>query len=171
MEVKFYQQLLADDTSTSILGYEVLRDILIPELTGENKTILYWAGKRLAREIFLDKSEDLASFFEKAGWGSLKAGKAKKNQQLFELSGKIIKLRQQNIKQADFLLEAGFLAETLQNQTGCVTEAIIKDNDSHNGKIIFLVQQDPSLPLDAAVRPDKPPLRFTSASEKGLGQK
>ncbi|MCP9327592.1 YslB family protein [Liquorilactobacillus satsumensis] len=166
MDANFYQQLIQDKDTTPAFGYEVLRDVLLPELTESNPTILYWAGKRLAREIFLAGAEDLPLFFEKAGWGTLKLVSTKRDQQLFELSGAVVKLRQQNVPQVDFLLEAGFLAETLQNQIGFTTEAIIKSTDQRNGIISFLVQRDSKDPLDPAILPEKEPLKLTTAVEK-----
>nr|WP_252894766.1 DUF2507 domain-containing protein [Liquorilactobacillus satsumensis] len=65
MDANFYQQLIQDKDTTPAFGYEVLRDVLLPELTESNPTILYWAGKRLAREIFLAEAEDLPSSLRK----------------------------------------------------------------------------------------------------------
>ncbi|MFT8950537.1 MAG: YslB family protein, partial [Liquorilactobacillus hordei] len=125
MDVKKYLELSQKKELVNTLGYEVIRDILVPELIGDNHNILYWAGKRLAREVYLAKDDDLPVFFSEAGWGDLKRIKGNKKQQLFELSGDVVQLRNQVVKQADFLLEAGFLAETIQLQSGFVCEAII----------------------------------------------
>lgn len=161
MDVKKYLELSQKKELVNTLGYEVIRDILVPELIGDNHNILYWAGKRLAREVYLAKDDDLPIFFSEAGWGDLKRIKGNKKQQLFELSGAVVQLRNQVVKQADFLLEAGFLAETIQLQSGFVCEAIIKEIKKKSGIISFLVQLDPEDSIDTALIPDKEPLQFT----------
>ena len=103
---------------------ELLRDALLPELLGKENNILYWSGKRLARIFPLAKDEDLPIFFEQAEW------------------------RMQLNPKADFLLEAGFLAETIQLQLGFVTEAIIEKQTSNT--VTFLIQVDSKDPIDFA---------------------
>lgn len=138
MDVNKYLELSQNKGLENTLGYEIIRDILVPELIGDNSNILYWAGKRLARNVYLAKDDDLPVFFSKAGWGDLKRIKGHQKQQLFELSGDVIQLRNDIIEQADFLLEAGFLAETIQLQTGFVCEAIIKEIKKKEWHRIFL---------------------------------
>ena len=120
---------------------ELLRDALLPELLGKENNILYWSGKRLARIFPLAKDEDLPIFFEQAEWGTLKRTN-------FELSGEPVALRMQLNPKADFLLEAGFLAETIQLQLGFVTEAIIEKQTSNT--VTFLIQVDSKDPIDFA---------------------
>ncbi|WP_334115788.1 DUF2507 domain-containing protein, partial [Ligilactobacillus sp.] len=96
----------------------------------------------------LAKDEDLPIFFEQAEWGTLKRTKAKHDNQHFELSGKPVVLRKQLNPKADFLLEAGFLAETIQLQLGFVTEAIIEKQTDDT--VTFLVQVDSKDPIDFA---------------------
>ena len=127
---------------------ELLRDALLPELFGKANNILYWSGKRLARIFPLAKDEDLPIFFEQAEWGTLKRTKAKHDNQYFELSGEPVALRMQLNPKADFLLEAGFLAETIQLQLGFVTEAIIEKQTSNT--VTFLIQVDSKDPIDFA---------------------
>ncbi|MDV7756849.1 YslB family protein [Liquorilactobacillus mali] len=161
MDVNKYLELSQKKELANTLGYEVIRDILVPELIGDNHNILYWAGKRLAREIYLAKDDDLTVFFIKAGWGNLKRIKSNKKQQLFELSGDAVQLRNEVSEQADFLLEAGFLAETIQLQSDFVCEAIIKDIKKKNSVVSLLVQLDPGDPIDIALLPEKEPLHFS----------
>ncbi|MFB5662925.1 YslB family protein [Alteribacillus sp. HJP-4] len=102
-------------------GYEILRGTLLPELLGnEEADILYWGGKVIARKYPLETVEDIQDFFHKAGWGELTILKRKKREMAFELdhpaSGE---------KSFNFQLEAGFLAQQLEIQTGKFTETFI----------------------------------------------
>ncbi|HJE96841.1 MAG TPA: YslB family protein [Ligilactobacillus acidipiscis] len=118
----------------------LLRDELIPALVGKDGNILYWAGKKIAREFVLTKDEEIAVFFKEAGWGNLERIKSKRNTQTFELSGPIIETRQKVDKSANYLLEAGFLAETIQNQIGHLAEALI--SSTKKNVVTIIVQVD-----------------------------
>ncbi len=142
MQENFYDIASAKDR----FSVELLRDALLPELLGKDDNILYWAGKRLARIFPLAKDEDIPVFFEQAGWGTLRRTKAKRSSQYFELSGEPVDLRRQLNSAADFLLEAGFLAETVQLQLGFVTEAIIEKQTKD--AVVILVQVDLKDPVD-----------------------
>ena len=111
MQDNFYE--LA--SSQNQLSATLIRDALIPDILGKDNNILYWAGRRLARLFPLAKDEELPIFFEQANWGHLKRVKAKKEQQYFELTGQIVETRQKLNSACEFLIEAGFLAETIQN--------------------------------------------------------
>ena len=53
-----------------MFGYELLREILIPEILGEETPkILYWAGKHIARKYPLDTISDIIRFFSASGLG------------------------------------------------------------------------------------------------------
>ncbi|TMW71642.1 YslB family protein [Alteribacter natronophilus] len=98
---------------------DLIRNELIPELLGEHEeAILYWGGKALARKHPQSSSRDTASFFYRAKWGVLKLVKEKKQQQIFELTGTRHTKDRKSVS-----LECGFLAEQIQNQTGCLAEA------------------------------------------------
>ena len=96
--------------------------------------------KKIAREFVLTKDEEIAVFFKEAGWGNLERIKSKRNTQTFELSGPIIETRQKVDKSANYLLEAGFLAETIQNQIGHLTEALI--SSTKKNVVTIIVQVD-----------------------------
>ncbi len=64
----------------------------------------------------------------------------------------------------EFLIEAGFLAETIQNQLGFVTEAII-DKKTH-GTVTILVQVDTKDPLDLDFIEEQQPLNILTGSEE-----
>lgn len=160
MQENFYDLALSQDK----LDVTILRDVLLPELLGRDNNILYWAGKRLARLFPLAKDEDLPVFFAQAGFGTLKRTKAKRNNQYFELSGPEVILRQQLNSNADFLLEAGFLAETIQNQLGFITEAIVDKKTANT--VNFLIQVDTKDPLDLDETPEMSPLVLHDDTEE-----
>lgn len=147
---KFYDTMLTANDLGSALGAAMLRDVLLPQLIGEDNTMLYWGGKKLARQFVLAKDELIAPFFAQVGWGKLVRTKAKRNQQMFELSGAEVHVRLNNSTKPDFLLEAGFLAETIQAQLGFVTEAIVAKTDAKKGVVTLLVQVDTKDPIDLA---------------------
>ncbi|MBS4173748.1 YslB family protein [Bacillus sp. FJAT-49736] len=115
-------------------GYELIREVLIPELLGkETPEILYWAGKHLARKFPLISMEEVISFFEEAGWGLLRVLKQDKNGMELEISSPIISRHLKLKTDSCYKLEAGFLAEQIQTQMKVRTEAyeeIIKKTQS-----------------------------------------
>lgn len=127
--------------STSLFGYELIRDVVIPNLLGtDTHEILYWAGKELARQYPLASRQDISRFFDKAGFGLIELNKKQRNKQIYTLSGEIVEAR---LTQAEpsFNLEAGFLAEQIQSQDGIYTEALTEVNKKT--KIVtFIVQSD-----------------------------
>lgn len=147
MKSNLIENLLSADTS-NIFAYELLRDSLIPEVFGTDTTVLYWAGKKMARNINLATITDLVTFFEKANWGKLEIVKEKKDKQTWLLSGDIVSFRQNKIKSADFNLEAGFIAETIQIQSGFTSETIIENKNNKSG-VTIIVQTDLKDPNEA----------------------
>lgn len=125
----------------SLFGYELIRDILIPNLLGTDMhEILYWAGKELARQYPLRNRQDIILFFDKAGFGSLELSKDQRNKQVYTLSGEIVQARLEHA-QPSFNLEAGFLAEQIQMQDNLYTESLTEVNIKT--KIItFIVKSD-----------------------------
>ena len=150
MQDNFYELASSQDQ----LGATLIRDALIPDILGKDNNILYWAGRRLARLFPLAKDEELPIFFEQANWGKLERVKAKK----------IVETRQKLNSACEFLIEAGFLAETIQNQLGFVTEAII-DKKTH-GTVTILVQVDTKDPLDLDFIEEQQPLNILTGSEE-----
>lgn len=125
----------------SLFGYELIRDILIPNLLGtDTHEILYWAGKELARQYPLQNRQDIIHFFDKAGFGLLELSKDQRNKQIYTLSGEIVQARL-DYAQPSFNLEAGFLAEQIQMQDSLYTEALTEVNKKTK-TITFIVQSD-----------------------------
>jgi predicted hydrocarbon binding protein len=115
----------AEKPSVSAFGYELLRSDLLPELLGkEERNILYWAGRHLARKYPLHTLEEVQAFFIEAGWGNLEMVEASKSEMMFSLQSSLIEQRIQNFSHTSFSLEAGFLAEQIQLQKKCITEAL-----------------------------------------------
>lgn len=125
-----------------VFGYELLRDILLPDLLGKDtREISYWAGKSLARKFPLLSTDEVISFFLEAGWGSLRLVEERRNEIKLELGGRIVKRRLEMVQEPCFRLEAGFLAEQFQNRNEAITEAhdeIIKKTH----KVMFTVRWD-----------------------------
>lgn len=109
--------------AVSMFGYDLIRDILIPELLGKDtKEILYWAGKRLARRFPLHSIDELIEFFDHADWGILTVKNESKNTLELNLEGKTVSYRLQN-HDCTFQLEAGFIAQQLEQQKKVIVES------------------------------------------------
>nr|WP_302680098.1 YslB family protein [Latilactobacillus curvatus] len=124
-----------------------LRDILLPSiLRAENDAISYWAGKQLALQFPLDSFEDLCAFFEQINFGHLSLKKQKKEQYFFELTGPIVASRIADFDTPDFQLEAGFVAQILEQQLRIVTEA--KATIENKKNVTIFVQTDSKAPIE-----------------------
>ncbi|RLL47932.1 DUF2507 domain-containing protein [Oceanobacillus piezotolerans] len=114
---------------TSGAGYDVLRYIGLPELLGKDShTLLYFLGKSLARKFEISSMDDLSSIMEALGWGRLELIKEKKNEFTFQLMSDAVVLRLDAPFEADFRLEAGFLAEAIQKIRGFDCECLEEVN-------------------------------------------
>lgn len=123
-------------------SFTLLRDHFIPELLGrEQQTILYWGGKQLARKFRLSTLEELISFFQTAGWGHLQIVHQKKNEMELELTSKLIEERMKLSPDLSFQLEAGFIAQQIEQMKGFVTEAHEEIKKRAN-KVIITVKWD-----------------------------
>jgi len=117
----------------SSFAYALLRNDLLPELLGqEEQTILYWAGKHLAKKYPLSSFDEICDFFQKARWGALTVVKEKSNSIVFELIPPEPSPRH-------YKLEAGFLAEQLALMTGQVTETF---EQIKRKRVIFTVESN-----------------------------
>lgn len=130
-------------------GIKLLRDMLLPDILGQDNEILYWAGKHLARKQQISSLEILPYFFAKACFGELILTKQRKSSYVFKLKGPIVASRYKQEKDPEFKLEAGFLAATIERLSGFLTEAIIEKQSKH-GVTIF-VQTDLSRPASLIV--------------------
>ena len=121
-------------------GYSLLRDVLIPELLGdETNTISYWAGKHLARKYPLNTMDEIVAFLS-SFLGNTDACQKDKYSLELELSGDVVSKRFQQ-ETCSFHLESGFVAEQIQRQNNCLTEAYLTPKEK-NGKVLISVQWD-----------------------------
>ena len=102
-------------------GYELLRDHVLPSVLGAHEgEILYWAGKEIARKFPIFSIDELPSFFNEAGWGTLSLGKSSKNEAFYTLTNDTYSMK---VIERTYQLEAGFLAEQYQQVNGILTES------------------------------------------------
>ncbi|MEH7303742.1 YslB family protein [Neobacillus drentensis] len=124
----------------SIFGYELIREILLPEILGKDTPeILYWAGKRLARKYPLADMEQIIDFFAKASWGQLELTKENKTEIQFELMSPIMVSRVKSKAEHFFQLEAGFLAQQIEFQKEANAETFEHPVKKSN-KVLFTVK-------------------------------
>ncbi len=136
------------DINVPAFGFELLREVLIPDILGQDHPqMLYWAGKGLARKFPVDSLEELSAFFQKAGWGNLSLVHNKKSEMEFELSGELISIRFKKSNEHTFQMEAGFIAEQLQSLNNQITETYEQVKKRAN-KVVFTVKWDQKDPLE-----------------------
>ncbi|PSL44029.1 uncharacterized protein DUF2507 [Salsuginibacillus halophilus] len=103
-------------------GYELLRSSLLPDLFGNDEgELLYWGGRRLARQYPLHTLEELTTFFNEAGWGTLHCTKERKRDLIFQLELE----PDEKTPKFDRSLEAGFLAEQIEQMKSAPAEALL----------------------------------------------
>lgn len=110
-----YSTSLLEELHTSGAGYDVLRYISLPELLGpESDTLLYFMGRNLARKLTFDTIEDIYHIFDQLGWGKLEIIKSKRQEITFSLMSDAVVNRINATFETEFRMEAGFLAEAIQ---------------------------------------------------------
>lgn len=120
-------------------GYELLRDFTLSSILGKNESdILYWAGKEVARKYPCDTDVDVNSFFAEAGFGMLQLEKETKDGYIFSLVNDPAVF---NFTKRNFRLEAGFLAEQIQQQKGYLTECF-EEKQEKDQTVIFTIKWD-----------------------------
>lgn len=128
--------------TVSSFGYELIREVLLPELLGkDSKEILYWAGKRIARKFPLTSFEEIVGFFEQADWGILTIKEQTRKQMVLELGSVLISTRLSSNSNSTFQLEAGFIAQQIEFQKKVSAEAFEHPN-KRSSKIQFTVKWD-----------------------------
>jgi predicted hydrocarbon binding protein len=134
--------LSEEEQSMPIFGYELIREVLLPDILGKDTPeILYWAGKRLARKYPLENIDDIIHFFSKAAWGVLAVKNEKKDEMEFELTSPLIVSRVKSKAEHFFQLEAGFLAQQIENQKDVIAETFEHPiKQAHN--VLFTVKWD-----------------------------
>lgn len=128
--------------SVSTFGYELIREVLLPELLGKDTPeILYWAGKRLARKYPLSNLDETISFFQQADWGTLTVKEESRKQLVLELGSELISSRLKNKSNSTFQLEAGFLAQQIEFQKKALSEAFEHPN-KRSSRVQFTIKWD-----------------------------
>ncbi|UOY94236.1 YslB family protein [Ectobacillus sp. JY-23] len=139
------KSMITDDLiqiPVNAFAYELIREELLPDLMGkEASRILYWAGKNLARKYPVDTVEDILAFFEKAGWGTLSIVEQKRRELQLELTGPLVTERYRSKRETTYQMEAGFIAQQLQQQRKVITEAY-EEQKKRSNKVLFIVQWD-----------------------------
>ena len=129
-------KLIHNTDSVPLFGHYLIRDVLLKDLLGDKQdSILYWAGKNIARKYPLSKMDEIEDFFARCGWGNLIIKKEGKSEMSLELQS----IFQPHGIEPSYQLEAGFLAEQIQNQKGFITEACVTIKKK---SIIFSIQWD-----------------------------
>lgn len=143
------------DASVPAFGYELLRNQLLPELLGkETASILYWAGRKLARNYPAETEEDIENFFTHAGWGDLKLTESGKTKMVFECHSSLIESRiKDHPNTVQFTMEAGFLAEQIQKIHGFIAETYTDIHTGRNKRVIFSVEWDAKDPAGPVSQP------------------
>ncbi|MCM3002733.1 YslB family protein [Priestia koreensis] len=133
---------ISDSMSVPYFGYQLIRDVLLPDLLGKDtEQILYWAGKNIARKHPVETPEEIVMFFIRTGWGALSLLKQDKNEMELEISGPMVEKRLKENKGCSFHLEAGFIAQQIQQQNQCVAEAYLTLKERAH-KVMITVKWD-----------------------------
>lgn len=144
-----FQKEAKTDQLVPLFAYELLRDILIPEMLGnDTDEISYWVGKHIARTFPLLSNEEISSFFKEAAWGDLELVEQNKKEMKLELTGDIVERRLLMHNEPSFRLEAGFIAEQVQSQKNLVTEAH-EEIAKKKKKVFFIVRWDLKDPVQS----------------------
>ena len=119
-----------DEFNSETIGQDILRYISLPSFLGHEKdTLLYFIGRTLARRIHMESLEDVIYLFKKFRWGNLELIKNKQNHMILHLMSDDVVKRMQASIDVDFRLEAGFIAEAMQNITGRPAECMETTNE------------------------------------------
>ncbi|MFJ7731490.1 YslB family protein [Lysinibacillus sp. NPDC097231] len=123
----------------SAFGYEIIRDHILSSILGKHENdVLYWAGKELARKFPCKSQEELIAFFADACWGNLELIKESKDGRIFQLTNDPDLLL---IGHRCFRLEAGFIAEQIQQAKGYLTECY-DEKQVKQEHVVFTVKWD-----------------------------
>ncbi|MEB1807717.1 MAG: YslB family protein [Bacillaceae bacterium] len=121
---KTEQTLQKSEQVIPLFGHHLIRNVLMSDLLGkDHENILYWAGKNIARQYPKENMDDIIEFFSTIGWGSITLSKEKKDELILEL---VSPFHLEKVP-VTYQLEAGFLAEQIENQKKLITEAIVQE--------------------------------------------
>ncbi|MHA8110924.1 YslB family protein [Lactobacillaceae bacterium Melli_B4] len=149
MNKELYSKFITNPEIKNDWPAAFLRDEVITDLLGDDvHSILYWAGKRMARKYATSNQNDLIVFFIQTGLGDLSIKNETNSLIELELTGPIVENRLAANDDADFMFEAGFLAQTAELQKGFTAEAEINKKQLKKGHVFISVHLDPKDPAD-----------------------
>lgn len=125
INVQIYDKLITANGNPNPFALNLLRDIIIPDILQEDtSSISYWAGKNLARKYPTSTGEPLVAFCLNAGFGNLTKITEQGTLQKWQLSGPLVENRfTATNNNPDFNLEAGFLAQQIEQFNDIAAEA------------------------------------------------
>ncbi|MCK8617287.1 YslB family protein [Fructobacillus sp. M158] len=137
-------QTIGSTRSENAFASLLLRNGLLQNLlTDDYANITYWAGKELARQFPLESIAEITDFFDKAAFGDLAITYQGEAEQQWVLSGPVVADRLALNRQADFSLEAGFLAQQVELQNEAVSESYFQVvTRKHAVTITIMVDND-----------------------------
>lgn len=141
--MQIYDKLITANGAPNPFALNLLRDIIIPDILQEDtSSISYWAGKNLARKYPVSMGEPLITFFSNAGFGDLTKLTEAGLHQKWQLSGPLVANRFTATNDTpDFNLEAGFLAQQIEQLNNLAAEANFQI-DIKNKVVTINVQTD-----------------------------
>lgn len=143
MDNQIYSHYLANPEQAPLFGKALFRDVILSDLLGEDaSSISYWEGKQLARRFQLGRVEDIVLFFKQAQLGDLMLQKQGPKEWDFTLSGLAVTSRLDLDPQVTFSLEAGFLAQTVQQMLGVIAETEMGERPKRAQGISLVVHID-----------------------------
>lgn len=147
MDNQIYAHYLNDPATAPLFGKALLRDVVLTDILGADAgNIAYWEGKQLARRFELGNVTDIALFFEQAQLGHLTLEKQTAKEWRFTLTGLPVTTRLSYTETAaPFMLEAGFLAQSVEQMIGVVAETEAQDpqKNRHADAVTLIVHLDP----------------------------
>ena len=140
-----YTTLLNLPGSVSFFAVTAMRDLMLPNMLGEDQhNILYWAGRDLAAKLPV-REEAIPQLFKQVGFGTLTPLKQKRQERQYLLAGDVVATRIRTYEDPDFQLEAGFLAQALQQVLGFAVEggSAIQRRDQNTILTVVMDNRDP----------------------------
>ncbi|UQS86782.1 YslB family protein [Nicoliella spurrieriana] len=149
MNQELYQKFITNPEIKQNWPAALLRDGVISDLLGEDiHSILYWAGKSMARKYATTNPADLITFFEQSGLGHLTIQSENKTAIEWLIDGPIVNARLAVNADADFMFEAGLLAQSVEQQRGLISEAELNKKSVKKGSVVITVHIDPKNTTD-----------------------
>ncbi|MBW1605777.1 DUF2507 domain-containing protein [Lactobacillus sp. Sy-1] len=149
MTKELYQKFITNPKIKNNWPAAFLREDVITDLLGADiHSILYWAGKRMARKYATANQSELTIFFEQSGLGNITINKETESTVEITVDGPIVDARFEANPDADFMFEAGLLAQSIEQQRGLVTEAELDKKKLKKGQVLVSVHIDPKNPTD-----------------------